>query len=135
MSMLRRALPILLSLCTLALAGQAANHPSNPATLDVMKAQSELERLRGLVQAGAIAPSRLSEAEETLGDAKDDEILRATLYGNVTAQDLDEQQAKNMQEAAERRYERQKAKLARYEKLVESGVLARNEIDPLKMEL
>lgn len=135
--MQRRALPVvLLVLCALALSAQNATSPSlNPASIDVIKAQSELERLRGLVQAGAVAPSRLAEAEDALGDAKDDEILRATLYGSLTAQDLSEQQAEGMRAAAQRRFDRQEAKLDRYEKLVDAGVLARNETEPLRLEL
>lgn len=84
---------------------------------------------------GAVAPTKLAEAEDTLGDAQDDQVLRATLYGNLTAQDLTENQSEDMVAAALRRYDRQKAKLARYQKLVEAGVLARNELESLRMEL
>lgn len=94
-----------------------------------------MERLHGLVQAGAVAPTKLAEAEEALGDAQDDQVLRATLYGNMTAQDLTEKQSEDMLAAAQRRYDRQTAKLARFQKLVEAGVLARNELDSLRMEL
>jgi len=91
--------------------------------------------MRGLIQAGAVAPSKLAEAEEALGDAQDDEVLRGTLYGNLTVQDLTEKQSEDMMAAAERRYDRQKAKVERYQKLVAAGVLARGEIEPLQMEL
>src|SRR6516162_5738424 len=117
-----------------ALAAAAAT-PSNPATLDVIRAQANLERMRGLVQAGAIAPTKLAEAEEALGDAQDDEILRGTLYGNLTVQDLTETQSGDMVAAAERRYDRQQAKVERYQKLVAAGVLARAETEPLMTEL
>src|SRR5215831_11560107 len=117
-----------------ALASNAAT-PSNPATLDVMKAQANLERMRGLVQAGAVAQSKLAEAEDALGDAQDDEVLRGTLYGSLTVQDLTEKQSEDMVGAAERRYDRQKAKVERYQNLVAAGVLARAEIEPLQMEL
>src|SRR5437763_3792218 len=109
--------------------------PSNPATLDVIKAQASLERMRGLVQAGAVAPSKLAEAEEELGDAQDDEVLRGTLYGNLTVQDLTEKQSDDMVTAAQRRYHRQKSKVERYQNLVAAGVLARGEIEPLLTEL
>jgi hypothetical protein len=117
-----------------ALASNAAT-PPNAATLDVMRAQANLERMRGLVQAGAVAQSKLAEAEEALGDAQDDEVLRGTLYGTLTVQDLTEKQSEDMVAAAQRRYDRQKAKVERYQKLVEAGVLARAEIEPLAMEL
>src|SRR5947209_1476959 len=87
-----------------ALVSAAPATPSNPATLDVIKAQANLERIRGLVQAGAVAPTKLAEAEEALGDAQDDEVLRATLYGNLTVQDLTEKQSEDMMAAALRRY-------------------------------
>jgi hypothetical protein len=117
-----------------ALASNAAT-PPNPATLDVMRAQANLERMRGLVQAGAVAQSKLAEAEEALGDAQDDEVLRGTLYGSLTVQDLTEKQSEDMVGAAERRYDRQKTKVERYQNLVAAGVLARAEIEPLQMEL
>jgi hypothetical protein len=118
-----------------ALASNAAATPPNAATLDVMRAQANLERMRGLVQAGAVAQSKLAEAEEALGDAQDDEILRGTLYGRLTVQDLTEKQSEDMVGAAERRYDRQKTKVERYQNLVKAGVLARAEIEPLQMEL
>ena len=105
------------------------------SSLEVTQAQANLERLRGLVQVGAVAPMRLAEAEEALGDAQDDDVLRATLYGKLTPQDLTEKQSEDMLAAAQRRYDRQKGKLARYQKLVEAGVLARNELESLQMEL
>jgi hypothetical protein len=91
--------------------------------------------MRGLVQAGAVAQSKLAEAEEALGDAQDDEVLRGTLYGSLTVQDLTEKQSEDMVGAAERRYDRQKAKVERYQQLIAAGVLARAEIEPLQMEL
>src|SRR5689334_8543907 len=109
--------------------------PSNPATLDVIKAQANLERVRDLVHAGAVAPAKLAEAEDAVGDAKDDEVLRGTLYGNLTVQDLTEKQSEDMVAAAQRRYDRQKAKVERYQNLVAAGVLARGEIAPLKVDL
>jgi hypothetical protein len=134
--MFREARPVLfVLLCTLALSAQVPTPTANPASLDVMKAWADLERIRGLVQAGAIAPAKLSEAEDALGDAEDDQVLRATLYGSITAQDLTEEQAEQMRTAAQRRFDRQKARLERYQRLVDSGVLARNEVEPLQMEL
>jgi uncharacterized membrane-anchored protein YhcB (DUF1043 family) len=126
----RAARRLFLFLCALApLVAQDAG------SLDVIRARADLERLRGLVQVGAIAPAKLSEAEDALGDAQDDQVLRGTLYGSITAQDLTEKQADDMVAAAQRRLDRQKAKLDRYQKLVDAGVLARNELEPIQMEL
>jgi hypothetical protein len=126
---------VVFALSALASVVATPDAPSNPATLDVIKAQANLERMRGLVQAGSVAASKLAEAEEALGDAQDDEVLRGTLYGNLTVQDLTEKQSEDMMAAAERRYDRQNAKFERYQKLVAAGVLARAEIEPLQMEL
>ena len=37
----------------------------------VARAQQEIDKLRDLVAAGAVAPSRLQDAEQLLGDARD----------------------------------------------------------------
>src|SRR6476660_2513312 len=102
---------------------------------ELTHAQQEVARLRELVSLGAIAPARLRDAEAKIGDAKDDEILRRTLYGKLTAQELTEDQSHDMVEAAERRLERQRAKIEGMQKLVEAGVIARGEVSPLEEEL
>lgn len=102
---------------------------------ELARTQQEIAKLRELVAVGAVAPNRLHEAEQKLGDAQDDQVLRRTLYGNVTAQDLSEDQAGEMIAAAERRVERQKAHIAESQKLVDAGVIARGEIGGLRDEL
>lgn len=99
------------------------------------RAQANIARLRELVAAGALAPARLQEAEQKLGDAKDEQILRRTLYGSLTVQDLSEEQSREMLEAAQRRYDRQKLWIDQNQKLVEAGVIARGELGPLQEEL
>lgn len=116
-----------LFVCALGLFGQAAS--------ELQRAEQELERLRDLVKAGAIAPVRLADAEQALGDAKDLAILNRTLYGKLTAMDLTEEQSREMLAAAERRLERETGKLARREKLVDSGVMARSELAPIEQEI
>ncbi len=102
---------------------------------EMTHAQQEVTRLRELVGMGAIAPARLRDAEQRIGDAKDDEILHRTLYGKLTVQELTEDQSREMVEAAQRRFERQKAKIEQTQKLVEAGVIARGEVTPLEEEL
>lgn len=104
-------------------------------SLEMSRAQQEISRLRDLVAAGAIAPVRLQEAENALGDAKDSEILHRTLYGKLGVQDLTEDQSREMLEAAQRRIERQTEKIARTQKLVDAGVMARGELGALEEEL
>jgi len=119
-------------LCSLALSAQTIPSSAGAA---VTRAQQEIQKLRDLVAAGAIAPARLQEAENALGDAEDDSILYRTLYGAVTVQDLNEEQSREMVAAANRRLEREQRKLAHLQKLVDAGVLARGELAPTEQEI
>jgi hypothetical protein len=102
---------------------------------ELSRAENEIERLRQLVAAGAVAPARLEEAEAALGDAQDYEILQRTLFGNLSAQDLTEDQGRQMIAAAQRRYDRQQKKLEQRQRLVDAGVMARGELQALEEEL
>jgi hypothetical protein len=102
---------------------------------DLARAQKEIEKLRDLVKAGAVAPARLQDAEQALSDAQDQAILNRTLYGKVTAQDLTDDQAREMIAAAGRRLDRGKERLARQQKLVDAGVIARGELEPLQQDI
>src|SRR5579883_2478162 len=104
-----------------------------PTEMD--RAQQELQKIRNLVDAGALPRVRLEEAEFKIEDAKDDAILRDTLFGKSTVEQLTPQRSEEMIAAAQRRVERQKAKVERLQKLVDSGVLARAEIAPQTDEL
>lgn len=106
-----------------------------PAADELTKANQEIQKLRDLVQAGAIAPSRLQDAEQLVGDAQDQVILNRTLYGKLTAQDLTPEQSQEMVAAADRRLQRQNAKMERMQKLVDAGVIARGELAPLEQEI
>ena len=119
-------------LCSLALTAQTVTAPAGDS---VSRAQQEIEKMRDLVAAGALAPARLAEAEQALGDAHDEAILNRTLYGSVTVQDLTEEQSSEMITAARRRLEREREKLARQQKLVDAGVLARGELAPIEQEI
>lgn len=102
---------------------------------EMLRAQQEIARLRELVAVGAIAPLRLQEAEQRIGDAKDDETLHRTLYGKLAIAELTEDQSREMVAAAQRRFDRQKSRIEANQKLVDSGVIARGEVAPLQEEL
>ena len=85
----------------------------------VTQAQAELERVRALVQAGALPPLAAQKAEGAVEDARDADVLRRTLYG----QDLTEQQAGEMLAAAQRRLERRQQRLDEVRSLVAKGAL------------
>lgn len=106
-----------------------------PAIDSLGKAKAELQRLRELVAAGAIAPARLQDAEQALGDAQDETVLNRTLYGRLTAQDLTEEQSTEMIAAASRRLDREHDKLGRMQRLVDAGVIARGDLAPVEQEI
>ncbi len=85
----------------------------------------ELDKIRELVAAGALPRNRLVEAEEALADAHDSAILKRTLYGALTVEELTEDQCQEMVEAAQRQYDRQLKVVERSKKLVEVGARPR----------
>ena len=116
-------------LCAPAVVGQALP-PANPHATedpDVLRARLAIQRLRALVDAGAIPRVQLEQAEDALGDAQDMAVLRRTMYG----QDITEEQAGEMLDAAQRRLERRQKQLDRIRGLVDSGIAAKNDLEPL----
>ncbi|MGA2577051.1 MAG: hypothetical protein ABSH24_13615 [Bryobacteraceae bacterium] len=95
---------------------------------DVLRARLNIQRLRAQVEAGALPRVRLEEAEDALGDAQDLAVLRRTMYG----QDITEEQAAEMVAAAQRRLDRRQKRLERIRPLIDSGIAARNDLDPLE---
>ena len=89
-----------------------AQAPSDP---EVARAKAEIERLRGLVAAGAAPRLQLEKAEAAVEDAEDAAILRKTIYGS----ELTEAQSEEMLAAAVRRLDRRRIALAGAQKLVD----------------
>jgi hypothetical protein len=102
-------------------AGSASEDP------DVLRARLNIQRLRALVGAGAIPRVQLEQAEDALDDAQDMAVLRRTMYG----QDITEEQSNEMLAAAQRRLERRQKQLDRVRGLIASGIVAKNDLDPL----
>jgi len=88
-----------------------------------------------LVQAGALARSELEKNRAALEDEQDETILRRTLYGNLSVEDLTEQQGEEMVAAARRRFERQQARVGEAKKLVEAGATSRLSLTSVLEEL
>lgn len=95
----------------------------------------EIQRLEELVAAGAVAPMRLAEAKQNLADNEDAAILSRTMYARLTPEEFTAEQAAIMTAAAKRRVVRQQEKIDRMQKLVDSGVMAKSELEPLQAEL
>lgn len=107
-----------------------AQSPENsPGMAHVEKARLDVSRLEDLVREGAVAKNRLSEAQNKIEDAKDDAILKKTLFGFVSIQEIDQAQIDEMLGAAQRRVDRLKVRIEVIQKLVDEGVVARMEIN------
>ena len=102
---------------------------------ELTKARQDLLRLKDLVVAGAVAPSRLADAIQNVADAEDSQILTLTLYGELTIEQLDQKQAAAMISSAQRRFLRQQDRLARQQKLIDAGVMAKGDAEPAEAEL
>lgn len=101
----------------------------------IEKARLDVSRLEDLVREGAIAKNRLSEAQSKIHDAQDDAILKRTLFGFVSLQDITQEQIDEMLGAARRRVERLESRIETMQKLVDAGVVARAEIAPEQDEM
>ncbi len=106
-----------------------------PEAPEVRRAGEEAERVRAQVEAGAAPRQKLDQVRQSLDDAQDEAILRGTLYGSLTVEDLTEEQGREMVAAANRMFERRQARLDLARKLVEEGVLARLSLSDYIVEL
>ena len=100
----------------------------------VSAAQDDIQRVKELVDAGVVPRKRLEEAQAHLEEARDQEILKATLYGKVGLEDMTEQQSQSMLAAAKRQWDRQRDRLREAEKLVDAGVKSPTSLVPFLEE-
>jgi hypothetical protein len=99
------------------------------------KARGDYERVRALVEAGALARKALEEAARALEEAADRETLERTLYGTVGVDELNAAQSAEMVAAAARLVERQQQELDKARRLVAEGALPAGALAPLAEEL
>ncbi len=119
---------------------QAAPNSQPPATQitgspAVDRAQANLQRIRTLVDQGALPRSAITEAEAAVGEAEDRAILDRTLYSSESVADITDKDADAMVHAARRNVDRQKAVVDRQQQWVAKGVIARSELQSLEDEL
>jgi hypothetical protein len=91
----------------------------------VVRAQQDIERIRMLVNQGALPAIRLRKAQEDLEIAKDMSILRLNIY----SKDLLPEQADQMVVVAQRIVLRRQRSLIEMQQLVSSGVISRAEAE------
>lgn len=115
----------LLLLSSVCLFAQMAGSP------ELDKAKANVEKLRVLVEAGAVPRNQLQKAEDELADAQDTAVLRRTLYG----QDLTVELSDDMLAAAQRRVERRQRALEDGRKLVAAKVAPEASLEEFKSDL
>jgi hypothetical protein len=98
---------------------------------EVARAKATIERLKSLVDAGAVPRMQLEKAESALADAEDEALLRKTLYGA----DLTGAESEEMMAAANRRFERRKKAVDEARKLVEDGIASQLSLSAFLEEL
>ncbi|HBY61406.1 MAG TPA: hypothetical protein DEH78_16415, partial [Solibacterales bacterium] len=101
----------------------------------VARQQTEVQRVREMVEAGVLPRVRLEEAEAALADARDRDELDRTLYGTLGVEDLTEEQAEGLLDAAQRQLSRQQRAVDRLKELVSLGARPRADLEPLVQEL
>jgi len=141
---MRQMLTLLLSLGALVLAAKLPAQPlesginineAAASNKNVELAKLELQRITDMVSAGALPRIRVQQAETNLADAEDQAVLDRTLYGDLPAKSASEQVSAEMIAAAQRRVDRQQARLEHAREIVSAGVAAQSYLLPIEQEL
>ena len=98
---------------------------------ELLRAKTELNRVRALVEAGVLAPVQLQKAEDAVADAMDGTDIRKSIY----LPDLTEEQAGQLVAAANRRFERRKSAFEKAKIQVDAGIAAANVLQELVAQL
>jgi len=130
---MRQSVVLLLSLGAWAVFGQTPAESIAGKRLEL--ATQELQRTQKLVDIGAEARVRLEQVQQDLADAQDDVILEKSLYGEINPKDLTDQTVNDMIAAAQRRVDRQQARIDEAKKLVDTGLTALSYLTPFQEEL
>lgn len=96
---------------------------------------ADIERVRALVDAGAAPRSAIDKAMAEIEDRTDDMILRETLYGSLKVEEITPTQTQQMIQAAERRVARKRQRIDALQPLVDQGIYAKAQLEPLLLEL
>jgi hypothetical protein len=102
---------------------------------ELRKAQEDAARVRQLVEAGALPRSAYAEAQLVLEEARDQAVLRSTLYGSLALQQLTEEQTEAMLAVAGSLVDRQHRELLKVRSLVREGVVPESRLAPYQEEL
>jgi hypothetical protein len=91
----------------------------------VVRAQLNMDRIRGLVRQGVLPPLSLTKAQDELNDALDMSILRFS----ASTSDLLPEQADQMVTVAERMFLRRQRRATQNAQLAANGVISRSEAE------
>jgi hypothetical protein len=105
------------------------------ANPEVQRARADLERIESLVADGTLARVKLDEARAHLADMEDQAVLTRTLYGLRTAGSMTEEEGNEMLAAAQRRVHRAQSAFDDRQKLLDSGAIARVDLESASREL
>jgi hypothetical protein len=94
-------------------------------SMELTRARQQLETVRQQASDGLVPAAAVAEAQETVADAADQQVLDGSLYGKLRLEDLTADQAGAMVGAAERRLDRTHAKLDEMRRLIDAGVAER----------
>lgn len=116
---------LLLLLCAAALLAQTSTDP------EVARAQIELNRVRVMVETGAMPRAQIQKAEQAVADAEDAATIRKSIYD----QDLTEDQGKELVAAANRRFERRRKAYDDAKSLVDLGAMPAQSLTNLRDDM
>ncbi len=102
---------------------------------EMTRAQQNFARIQAMVDSGALPRARLADAQEAVEAATDNAILKKTLFGSISIEELSDEHAAEMTAAARRQCVRLKKKVEAQIKLVDEGVLARSAVRPAEDDL
>lgn len=97
---------------------------------DVLQAKLEVDRVQRMVSAGALPRKALEDARAGLIEAKDRDVIQATLFSKDGLQSLTDEQATQMMGAAERQVKRAQERVAAAKKRVDEGVAPLTSLTP-----
>ena len=133
---MRQVFALFLCAGALAIAAETSSEtPEATANKRLELAKDQLDRIKSLVDSGALPRIRLDQAELDVADAEDDVILAKTLYGDMPVGEVNDKLMENMVAAAQRRVERQQQRVDQARKLVADGVAAESYVAPFDEEL
>lgn len=105
------------------------------ADLQLERAKKDLQHMQELFKDGTVPKSRVLEAEDKLADANDESVLSHTLYSYRLAKDMTDAETEAMLQAAKNRVDRERLVVESRRKLLDSGVIARVDLESTTAEL